>query len=370
MLTQTHMSGVGHNALEIIRAMERLQRPSVEIHLIVTLGKKQFLARHKFGPAIKVHVIPLPARLVEALLRAKLLLPIDLLCGKGLYIFPNYKKWPLLRSRSLLYVHDVVFMRNPEYVQPKNLHYLQKYLPVWIRAASKVVTISQFSKQEIIDCLGVPASKIVVAPCGVDQTVFYERSPHEIDAVTRRHGIAAKRYVIYVGNLEPRKNIKRVVQAMTLLPDRVKQQYALVLIGGGGWLNEGIYEAIDQARSQGAQIITPDHYVPDEDLPALLSGATALVHPAHYEGFGLSVVQAMAVGTPVLVARNSSIPELVGDAGLYVDPLSETDIAAKLQRIVTDGPLRQKLAKLGHAQADRFSWEASASTLLDVDLST
>ena len=292
--------------------------------------------------------------------------PIDIFLGKGLYIFPNYRKWPVVRSKSYLYVHDLTFVRYPEYVQPKNLQYLQKYLIRWARTATRIITISEFSKQEIEDYFKIPEEQITVVPCGVDTSVFYQRSKLEIDNIKKRYGITTQKYIFYIGNLEPRKNLVNLVKAFSGLPQKIKNEYALVIVGGGGWLNEGIYKAIETAKSNGTTIIQPTVYVADADVPALFSGATALVHPAYYEGFGLSILQAMACKTPVLVAKNSSIPELVGNAGLYLNPNSEEDIAKKIMTIISNKDLSDRLVVSGLQRAKIFDWDTSARKLLNL----
>jgi len=367
VLTQPKMSGVGHNALEIIWALERIEEArDWDICLVVTLGKKAALKRHKFSERIKIKVIPLPARVMEVLLRVRLLPPVDLLLGRGVYVFPNYKNWPLIASPSYLYVHDVVFMRYPHYVQPKNLRYLKKYVPAWIKRATKIITISDFSKHEIEHYFNVSPSNIAVIPCGVDRSVFYKKPQAEISRVKKKYGITAKHYLLYVGNIEPRKNLQRIVVAYSGLPKELKDSHALVLAGGGGWLNEGIHEAVGQAKKAGSRIIMPNAYVQDKDLPALFSGATALVHPALYEGFGLSPLQAMACSVPVIVAKNSSIPEVVGNAGLYVNPDDVADITDKMAKVMTDARLRARLVQKGLARSALFGWTQSAKKLLQL----
>ena len=157
-----------------------------------------------------------------------------------------------------------------------------------------------------------------------------------------------------------------LVKAFSGLPQKIKNEYALVIVGGGGWLNEGIYKAIETAKSNGTTIIQPTVYVADADVPALFSGATALVHPAYYEGFGLSILQAMACKTPVLVAKNSSIPELVGNAGLYLNPNSEEDIAKKIMTIISNKDLSDRLVVSGLQRAKIFDWDTSARKLLNL----
>jgi glycosyltransferase involved in cell wall biosynthesis len=365
-IVPNHLSGVGHNTLELIKAINQTAKDqeSPQINLVVPLWKRQALVKYKFDTRIRIKTVPLPARGMELLLRLNLLPPVDLFLGKGTYIFPNYRNWPLLKSNSYTYIHDTVFMRYPEFVQPRNLFYLQKYILRWIKRADKIITLSEFSKAELIKYFQIPESKITIIFCGVDTNVFYKRPKDEIEKIKLKYDIEALNYVLYLGNIEPRKNLARLVKAFDALPLDIKKTYALVIVGGDGWLNEEIYAVLDKARDNGSVILKPKKYVADEDLPALISGASLLAHPAIYEGFGLSPLQAMACGVPVITSNTSAIPEVVGKAAILVDPLNVTSISNAIQRVLRDEHLRENLSKAGIHQAHKFSWERSASKLL------
>lgn len=362
-----HMSGVGHNALELIKTLDNLAEAdhSVQIYLVVPLWKKRSLSRYNFSGRLKVKVFPLPARFIELLLRLDIMPPVDLILGKGSYIFPNYRNWPLRRSRSYTYILDTVFMRYPQFVQPRNLTYLKKYIPIWIARADRIITISEFSKNELTRYFNIPGSKITVLPCGVNRDTFYPRSKKEIERIKSRYDIGRQDYLLYLGNIEPRKNLARLVQAFNSLPDSIKTTHTLVMAGGDGWLNEDIYKEINKARQDGSTIVLPKEYIADEDLPALLSGASILVHPALYEGFGISPLQAMACGVPVITANSSSLPEVVGKAAILVDPTDTEKITLAIQEVLQDKKLRENLSKSGLQQALKFSWEKSAAKLID-----
>jgi glycosyltransferase involved in cell wall biosynthesis len=218
--------------------------------------------------------------------------------------------------------------------------------------------------KELIHYFDLSNSKIAIIYCGVDQSVFYPRNDKQIEVVKQKYSIPNRPYVLYLGNIEPRKNLKRLVKAFDDLKVGIKNKYALVIIGGDGWLNEDTYDEIDRARKNGSVIYKPNRYVSDEDIPALISGASLLAHPALYEGFGLSPLQAMSCGIPVVVGNNSSFPEVVGSAGLFVDVEDESDISAKMEAALTDGSLHKTLSKKGLLQAKKFTWERSAQAII------
>jgi glycosyltransferase involved in cell wall biosynthesis len=185
--------------------------------------------------------------------------------------------------------------------------------------------------------------------------------------VAVKYGID-KSYIIFLSTIEPRKNVDGLLDAYSLLPEDVRQQTALVLIGSAGWLNGKTVSRIKMMKESGYDIVWPSTYVPDSDLPALLSGASIMVHPAFYEGFGISPLQSMACKTPVIVSRNSSLTEVVGDAGLYVDPNSARNIADKILVLLGDKILQKKLSLAGHKRAELFSWSKSADMLSEIIL--
>jgi alpha-1,3-rhamnosyl/mannosyltransferase len=166
--------------------------------------------------------------------------------------------------------------------------------------------------------------------------------------------------------LEPRKNIDRLLQAYQQLPVATRKEYGLVLIGGGGWLNDQTLKLIDELVAEGLNIFHPKQYVEDADLPAIYSGATLLTHPAIYEGFGIPPIQAMACGVPVAASNIPSIAEVVGKSALLFDPYSVEDISRTLQRALDSESVRRDLSTQGKTQAAKFTWAHSAEILKDV----
>ncbi len=157
-----------------------------------------------------------------------------------------------------------------------------------------------------------------------------------------------------------------LIEAYTQLPKNLTNEYSLLIVGASGWLNSSIKEKIIDARLKGYKILRPQDYVVDKDLPAIYSGASILAYPSHYEGFGLPILEAMACGVPVIAGNNSSMPEVGATAALYADANSPKDIAAKIQKVLTDKDLQKKLSKLGLDRANHYSWEKSAQQLVEI----
>lgn len=361
-LCELRVSGIGHLTLEMVRAMSR--NKELHVVLVVPLGKRKLAERHNVR-GVTIKVLPLHARIFSILLRLRLMPPVDLFIGRGVYIFPNYRNWPLLYSKSLTYIHDVVFMKHPTTVSPKNLKYLLHNYKLWLKRADMILTLSNSSKSDIVNELKVSPTQVRVVGCGVDAAVYNRKTEVEIAAAKAKYGVDTDKYLLCIGNFEPRKNLERLIEAYKTLPKLVRDEYSLYFVGGGGWLNESIMNAIEKASREKYKVFKVEKYVEDNDLPALISGATALVHPSLYEGFGIPPLQAMACSVPVVVANNSSLPEVVGDAGLMVDAEDISDISDKIRIILSDDKLQNSMRTKGLNQARHFTWENSAAEVYD-----
>jgi glycosyltransferase involved in cell wall biosynthesis len=361
-LAGPQVSGIGHSLVETIRALERekVRGADIAIVLIVPLRKMKFIDKWGFKN-VQIKRVPIPMRIINRLEKYRLLPPMDIFMGRGVYIFPNYSNWPLLNSRSLTYIYDISFLLYPEFVNPKNKQYLTNNINRWIKRTDRILTISQNAKAEISKHLHVPESIISIIPCGVDMHTFKPQPDKEVARVRKKYGLKGD-YILYVGNIEPRKNLVRLIKAYCKVYDK-HQKLSLLLVGGDGWQNEEIKREIIDSQKAGYPVIKPSEYVPDADLPALYTGAMMLVHPALYEGFGISPLQAMACATPVIVANNSSMPEVVGKAGLYVNATDTDDIIGKIEDLRTNSKLRKKLSNDGISRAKKFSWQQSVNDL-------
>lgn len=360
----THQSGVGHAVQSMITALRRHPElhPRHRVVLITPLRGAGLLQQRGLGGVARV-TMPLPLRGYDRWAALPRLPPLDVLLGRGTFVFPNFGNWPLRTSPSLTFIHDLAFMRLPETVEARTAARLRANARRWTARASLVVTPSEFSKREAIDCLGLPHDRVAVVPWGVDRDVFHPRNAEDVRSTLTRLRLP-QNYILYVGNIEPRKNLARLVRAYGRLDGRLRREHALVLVGGTSWRAEEIDLEIARATARGDRVVRVRERVSDEDLPAVLSGAALLAHPALYEGFGLVPLQAMACGTPVLVGDRSAMPEVVAAAGVHVDPLREDHIAERITAMLTHSSLRSTLVEAGTARAAAFSWARSVAALM------
>jgi glycosyltransferase involved in cell wall biosynthesis len=230
-----------------------------------------------------------------------------------------------------------------------------------VARADHVLADSQSTRNDLNQLLQVPEDKVTVVYPGVDPRFKPSRSPEDRARVRSRYGIGGGPFILGVGTLEPRKNWPALIRAWARLRQR-GFSHRLVIAGGIGWLYEETLLTAE-ASSHREDIVLPG-FVDDADLPTLYAAADVFAFPSRYEGFGIPVVEAMACGTPVVCADNSSLPEAAGMAGLTVSSEDEEALADALHRLISDGELHARLTRLGLEHARRFTWETAARTLL------
>jgi glycosyltransferase involved in cell wall biosynthesis len=261
--------------------------------------------------------------------------------------------------RSVVTVHDLGYLYYPEAHRPLDRIYLDLSTRHNARAATHLIADSSATQNDLIERYGIEPDKITVVYPGYDEVTFQPvRDEMAIEVVKARYGITGN-YILFLGTLQPRKNLTRLIEAYWKLK---AGSWKLVIAGKTGWLYEDIFRRVEEMGLE-ESVLFPG-YVATGDLPALLSGARLFVFPSLYEGFGLPVLEAMACGTPVVCSNVSSLPEVAGDAAVPVDPLDVKELAAAMERVLGDEELRAGLIKRGFEQAKRFSWEKCARETL------
>ncbi|NJN97666.1 MAG: glycosyltransferase family 4 protein [Anaerolineales bacterium] len=263
-------------------------------------------------------------------------------------------------TRTLVTVHDLSFVREPETTMPGMSRHLNRWVPYSVRQADHVIAVSEATRQDLIELYQTPPQKISVLYHGVTPDFQPVTEPDKLAGVRHKYGLGQQPFILSVGTIQPRKNYQRLIQAFAALDPAL----ALVIVGSKGWHYEAIFNEVARCGLTGRVHFLG--FAADADLPALYSAARLFVYPSLYEGFGLPALEAMACGTPIVASNQSALPEVVGEAGLLVDPCDVEALAAAMSRLLADTALRQQFALAGQARAAQFTWGEMAAQLLDL----
>ena len=264
----------------------------------------------------------------------------------------------ITRAPAVVSVMDLSYIHFPETFKKNDLYQLTKWTKYSVRKAKKVITISQSSKDDIIKYYKIPEKKVKVVHLGLKE-ISMEKASKDL----KEFGIT-KKFILFVGTLQPRKNIARLIEAFAQLPKDLRDDHQLVIIGKKGWLYEEILESPVKFDVE-KDVVFLD-YVTDEDLPMFYRNAQVYVLPSLYEGFGLPILEAMRYGCPVAASNTSSLPEAGGDSAIYFDPEDANDISRTIQKILTDKILSEKMIEKGKVHYKKFTWEKAAQEVLSV----
>ena len=276
-----------------------------------------------------------------------------------LSIFFNFIVPPNISGRVIAVVHDLTYLRYPETMKKSNLAHMTKGITYSVARSDKIITVSEFSKREIQELLGVPADKISI----VYNAPSLAQKSAEFGTVQEKYGIS-RNYILFVSTIEPRKNIERLLHAFSQIKEKYKLPHQLVLAGGKGWQDKEIYKTAAQMDFSEDVVFTG--YVSAEEKNALYRNASVFVFPSLYEGFGIPPLEAMAMGCPVVCTNAASLPEVAGDAAHFVDPFDETSIADGIVKVLFDREYADRLVVRGYNQCKKFTWENAAQQLLEV----
>ncbi len=265
---------------------------------------------------------------------------------------------------SVATIHDLGYERFPEAHPRRQLAYLRWSTRHNARVARRVIADSHATRDDLARLYAIDPAKIAVVYPGIDPRLQRVEDAGEISGALARYGIQPP-YLLYLGTLQPRKNLVRLVAAFAE-SDLIAEGYTLALAGKAGWLSRPIFEAVAGAPPAVRERVLLPGYIADEDKAALLSGATALVFPSLYEGFGFPVLEAQACGAPVVCSNSSSLPEVAGEGALLVNPEDTAAIAGALRQVAGDETLRGRLVARGRANLKRFDWASAAGQTLEL----
>ena len=308
-----------------------------------------------------VRLLPPPTPLVRVPLALALELrrrPVDVLHVQ--YTAPPFCPAPIVTT-----IHDLAFEHLPETFTRRGKAQLRLTVRRTARHAAHILTVSEFSRQDIINTYRLPLDRITVTHNGCEaQFTPHPALEREAEIIKQKFGIA-RDYLLALGSVQPRKNLVRLLRAYARLREQQPEfRLQLVVVGRQLWLYKEVLREIKQQNFAADVIVTG--YASDEDLPALYRSAVALVYPSLFEGFGLPPLEAMACGTPVITSNSSSLPEVVGNAALLVNPYEETDLAQAIWKLTNDATLRAQLRQAGIQQAGQFTWHAAAAKTLAI----
>jgi glycosyltransferase involved in cell wall biosynthesis len=264
--------------------------------------------------------------------------------------------------RSVITIHDLNFLFYPEFLTAESRGYYNEQIDAAVKRADHIMTDSEATRRDVIEKLHVQPEKVTTVLLGVSEH-FRPASDVQIEAFMAQHDLG-RGYILFVGTFEPRKNLAGLLRAYAQLRADLPDLPPLVIAGRRGWLDEAIYE-LAASLKLGSHLTWLED-VPYADIPTLYSGASVLCLPSFYEGFGFPPLEAMACGTPTVSADRASLPEVVGAAGLLIDPARPASIADGLRRVLTDSALAADLRQRGLARAWEFQWSSTARQVLDV----
>jgi len=354
--------GMGRHIGSLVNALLKIDTKNQYLLYVSDLNAKYFEV--KDNPRVELKFVP--ANRALRLLWEHTLLPLDLKREKVDVFYGPCFTVPLFKTcKQVVAVLDLTwFKHRKKHIWIKQL-YFRTLIPLAVRQAEKVIVISQSTKKDLIKILKTPKDKIAVTYLAADLSFKVIEDIERLQSVVKKYNLPDQ-FILFLGVLEPRKNIPGLIKAFSRLKKNSNLSCKLV-IGGGrsyGWKNEEIFRVIEYL-GLGKEVIFTD-FVLESDLPALYNLADLFVLPSFYEGFGLPILEAQACGCPVITSNISSMPEVGGDAALFVDPNDVEELASAMRRVLTDDKLRAEMIKKGFENAKHFSWEKTAQETLEV----
>jgi glycosyltransferase involved in cell wall biosynthesis len=358
-------TGIGYYVYELARALSELDVD--DEYLLFYFSRKHAADLPFLNETVReLRVRSLRIRLLGILWKWLPFPKIDAFLPEvDVYHFPNFFMRPHRRGRRVITIHDLSYIRCPQFVEKRNLEFLTRKVREAVDGVDRVITISEFTRSEVIDVYGLDASMVVAIPLGV-MPVFDTKPSSELIARVKREHALPERYVLFIGTIEPRKNLIGLVEAFSLLRASSPEfrDLKLVICGMPGWLYDDTLKRMEQPDVRDHIVRTG--YMRSEELPVLYALAGAVAMPSWYEGFGFPALEGMACGTPVVCSEKTAISEVTGDAAILVDPGDHESIADGLRKALADSGLRDELVEKGLERSRQFTWERAARETRDV----
>lgn len=364
VLLQKEKTGVGQTAQYLIDELVRNRDLDIQINFVDFLGYRcHRLIRHYKRQGCRIKFCWwLPYSVYDRVFE-KFEIPYYWMFGRknSCTLFFEYKVPYKVGTKVVNYVHDVNYKVYPETMEKSALKWLEENLPVYCDRSDVIITVSEFSKREIIKYMDIKDDQIQVVLNGVDCEKYNRNiSLNQVNAVKRKYGIEGE-YILYMGTLEPRKNIGVLIEAYHILAEHDNSLPKLVIAGKKGWMYEPLFQMVQKFALENQVIFTG--YIEDKDSPALMSGAEVFAFPSLYEGFGIPPLEAMACGTPVIVSDAEALLEATGECAVTFRSGDAADLSSKIGQLLQNREERERLSAAGWSWAKRHTWEKAGERL-------
>lgn len=360
-LMAPNISGVGHYARLLVDGLAKYSPADTELSVVYF----NFLNKHGFhavDPKVKHerHIL-IPQRVFSKLQSFGLPIPFDIFSRSvDVTIFPNFDRWCTVKSKiTATVIHDLCFLRYPDVVEERNLAHLRRVVDRSVKKSDLIITVSEAVRQEIIDEYHLPEDKVIATPIPPDPIYL---QPGPVDSVAKKYNLPTEKYILFVGNLEPRKDLPTLIAAYRKLPEKVRREYSLVLVGGKGWKSEKTEAAIKDAVVAGEYVIRPG-YIPQSEMPSFYQQASLVCLPSIYEGFGMQITEALASNTPILVSDIPVLREVGGQVAQYATVGDIDDFSEKMLQILKSPENKRTNPEAYKKQLSKISWRANVKKL-------
>lgn len=371
LLLDNYKTGIGWVAYNVINELKTLNVDNQYIMDFFILGNKKYekysnIIDYYKSKGFKIDVCNWFSYSLFKMIWTFIPIPYSMLMKEkaDVTLFFNYYIPPGVKGKKVVMIHDMAYLAYPETVNKKTLYMLKLNVKKACKSADKIITISHFSKNEIMKYLGVEDKKIEIMPIGVDFNIFKVYNDTEkINLIKKKYGID-RDYFLYLGTLEPRKNIVRMIDAYAMLKKEIYNIPKFVIAGRKGWMYDEIFESVKKHGIEKDIIFTG--YVEENEVPILMNGAKAFLFVSLYEGFGMPVLEAMACGTPVITSNVASMPEVIGNCGVLVNPMSTEEIKNGMRKIIENKIETEKMKESALERCKSFTWENTAKKVLEI----
>ncbi|WP_369594570.1 glycosyltransferase family 4 protein [Lysinibacillus pakistanensis] len=366
-----HKTGIGHYTNNLINELI-LTNISIEVVTNQIVNQKRLKSinfKDRQLKNIKLTNKLYPYKVIRRLMKHNVLynFPIDLFEEKlnrsnSVFHATNFIMLPTRHAKQVVTIHDLAFMKFPDVVERNIYEYMMRWVPYSIEVADHIIADSFNTKKDILELFDIPKEKITVVHLAADAK-FEKQTYEQITLVREKYNLPAN-YLLYLGTLEPKKNLVTLIDVYALLKQRYNVKEKLVIVGAKGWKFNPIFYKVKELNLE--QDIIFMGYIADEDLASIYSGASVFTFPSLYEGFGIPLLEAMQCEVPVVASNTSCIPEIVGEAALLVNPYDIELWAEKIYQVISSPILQMDLISKGKQQASKFSWEKVALDTLKV----